>query len=614
MYSRQEIRKDLKNVYSTRDGQLPDMSKLIKKKHHYVRNTIIFLIIILAFLTFVSWLGFTIFSGTGGNSKGLKVTLEAPKEIASGAEIVYTIKYENKEKTPLQKIELSVHYPQGFVFTNASPMPENDYHTTWQLDALEQGGQGEIQIRGRLVGEMDEEKIMTATMAYWPDNFNSQFQVDETVRTKITSSVISLNIEGPNQILEDTDVEYSIKYKNETDNDLNDIRLKVDYPEGFVFDSASPKAEKRDDEKRHLDDTWLVGALPAGQEQEIKVKGQLKVQDNQELTLKLEAEIKQPSGDYFLQQEKSFTTRVIGKELSSKLVINQSDQTTSVGFGEALNYSLIVKNIGQEEIGDLQVVANLNAFPKELLDWTSLQDDNKGKASDNTITWTKKEIPQLENLLGGGEVTINWQVKISQDADVSGDNLRVDNFVEATVNKLNGEEANFATKSNLVTAKINSDVELLAAARYFNDDNLAVGSGPLPPAENQTTKYRIYWRVVNTFHELTNLKVSAVLPDYVSWTNKTNFSKGDITYNSSTREITWQLNRLPTSLKEVEGDFEIAFTPTSDHVGKIIILMPTTKLTATDSETDGQIAKTVNAISTDLVSDPNAQGKGIVTD
>lgn len=618
-YSRSDIRRDLHKVYSSRDGRLPDLSRLIKKKTHYLRNTIIFLIVILGLLAFVSWAGFAVFNRSGGSSKSVKITIEAPEEIASGAEITYLVRYKNLEPTALRKAEVSAYYPAGFIFTGSTPTAQNEGNTLWQLGSLEKGGEGEIEIKGRLIGELDEEKSLNITFSYWPDNFNSQFQIDETFTVKITSSIIRLSIEGPKQLSDNQDVEYLVRYKNETIETLADIRLKALYPEGFVFSNSQPTAEKRSEEDRHLDDTWLVKRLDQGAEGQIKIKGQLPPRGQKELIFKMTAEMKGKNDEYFLQQEKDFSTKVLSENIIARLIINGSDKEATANLGDTLSYSLVIQNIGDEEINDLTVTAVLSPTPGNLLDWTSLQEGNKGKVSPpvgGQIVWTKKEYSALAGLIGGAEAVLDWQIKVSQTATTAsaGGQMKIENLAEIKIGQWGGEPVDLSVKSNMVKIRFNSDVELLAAARYFNDDNLAVGSGPLPPKVGETTKYRVYWRLVNTLHELTNIKVTAILPDYVSWTNKTNFAKGNIGYNSATREISWTLNRLPVDLKEAVGDFEIAFTPTADHAEKIIILVPNIKLEATDSETGGQISKTIGSLTTDLVNDPNAQNKGLVGD
>ena len=618
-YGRTDIRRDLRQVYGGRDGRLPDMSRLIKKRTHRFRNVVVFLVLALAFLAFVSWAGFAVFNKGGSSKAGVKLAIEAPKETASGAEIIYLIKYENLEPTAMKKAEFSVYYPEGFIFTGAAPEPQNETKTVWPLGSVAKGGHGEIEIRGRLIGEIGEERTLNGVFAYWPENFNSQFQVSQAATVKINSSVISLTIEGPKQILNDQDVEYSVKYQNESDGDLSDWRLKLYYPEGFEFAGAQPKAEPRDEETRHLDDIWLIDKIAKGESGEIKIKGKLTVAGRQQLILRVAAEMKGEDGEYFLQQAKELATKVLSAYVNLKLAINGASDQIAAGLGDILNYSLIVQNVSDQELSDLTIKADFQ--PAELLDWTTIEVESAGgqngkvnpSADGGQIVWTAKEVPELGGLIGGAEIALSWQIKINKIAsEKSG--LKIDNYADLSIGRWGEEPADFNLKSNLVSVKLNSDVELLAAIRYFNDDNIAVGSGPLPPRVGETTTYRVYWRLVNTLHELSDVKISAVLPDYVNWTGKTNFPKGDIGYNSANQEVVWSLNRLPINLKEAQGDFEIAFAPISDFAGKIIILLPNIKLEATDSATGGKISKVIGSLTTDLTDDPGAQGKGLVAD
>ena len=63
------------------------------------------------------------------------------------------------------------------------------------------------------------------------------------------------------------------------------------------------------------------------------------------------------------------------------------------------------------------------------------------------------------------------------------------------VGKIGETEVDMTIKSNEIVVDINTGMVFKAEARYFNDDNIAVGSGPLPPKVGETTKYRIFWNI-----------------------------------------------------------------------------------------------------------------------
>ncbi len=176
-----------------------------------------------------------------------------------------------------------------------------------------------------------------------------------------------------------------------------------------------------------------------------------------------------------------------------------------------------------------------------------------------------------------------------------------------------GEETKEETiTSNEINFKVNSDLFFETAARYFNDDNIAVGTGPLPPEVGKTTTYRIFWKVANSLHELENLKVSTVLPENIIWSNKSEIDAGEIKFDEATREVSWALNRIPLDIKELGVNFEITVTPAEADRGNLMTLISGSTLQVTDKSTGGAISKTGGALTTNLDGDPMAEGKGIV--
>ncbi|MBU0897552.1 hypothetical protein KJ806_00280, partial [Patescibacteria group bacterium] len=166
--------------------------------------------------------------------------------------------------------------------------------------------------------------------------------------------------------------------------------------------------------------------------------------------------------------------------------------------------------------------------------------------------------------------------------------------------------------SNIIINKINSDLNLTEQVRYFNDDNIAVGSGPLPPKVDQTTSLKVYWTINNNLHELNNLIVSTQLPDYVKFGNKSNVSVGSLDYDEQNNIVTWNIGRLPISTYKVNSEFNIEITPKENNRNKILVLLSGTNISAIDSETNATIKKTMEAQTTRLKDDNIANTDGIV--
>jgi len=139
-----------------------------------------------------------------------------------------------------------------------------------------------------------------------------------------------------------------------------------------------------------------------------------------------------------------------------------------------------------------------------------------------------------------------------------------------------------------------------------------VGSGSLPPKVGETTVYRIFWNITNSLHEITDLKLSTILPENIRWSNKYEINAGELKFDEVTREVKWTLNRMPLDVNALGVNFEITITPTAAEKGKLLTLLLGTNLTATDKSTGAVITKTGEALTSNLDGDPGAEGKGIV--
>jgi hypothetical protein len=102
------------------------------------------------------------------------------------------------------------------------------------------------------------------------------------------------------------------------------------------------------------------------------------------------------------------------------------------------------------------------------------------------------------------------------------------------------------------------------------------------------------------------------------WGNVTKVTAGTLSFDSTTRTVTWSINKLPAQvgqlIPELAANFSISVTPTSSDVGKLLILTGKSIGTGVDSFTGQTLAPSQDMITSDLVNDSLATGKGIVVD
>ncbi|KKS13024.1 MAG: hypothetical protein UU69_C0015G0002 [Candidatus Magasanikbacteria bacterium GW2011_GWA2_41_55] len=114
-----------------------------------------------------------------------------------------------------------------------------------------------------------------------------------------------------------------------------------------------------------------------------------------------------------------------------------------------------------------------------------------------------------------------------------------------------------------------------------------------------------------------NVTLLGRLPEGVMWTNKTNVAEGEaIKFDTITRSISWQIDKL----EETPGNrcpcsgigFEVAINPEIEDSGKILTLLNQLSIQATDEATGEELKESSPNITTDLIKDDLAKGKGVV--
>ncbi|MFA6215243.1 MAG: hypothetical protein WC768_01595 [Patescibacteria group bacterium] len=613
------VQKDLMKIYSNQDGSLPDISHLdVRRKSRFKMFFFSFIAVVLI-LAAISWLGFVIFNQNKNFSGGsIKLELQGQQSIASGDEVVYVLNYKNVENVPLDNVEIIFRYPDNFEFISAQPAPANDFNTAWNLGTLGVGASGQIEIKGKLIGEVGSIKTINATASFQPKNFSSVFKDTASFSSQVTSSILEISLDGPSQILPEKKVTYKITYRNNSSQDLTKVKIVANYPSNFVFQEATPQPTVQAADARSLNNEWLIDTLGKNQEGELSITGgYLNDPQNTKPNFSIQIGFLKPDSDEFsVQQEKSITTEIIQPGLSVDLIINGSNQGQPISFGQTLTYSIVYKNLGDK---DLSNVSFAIALDSNILDWSNLDDKHAGLVKDNQITWNKDQISQLDVVkpLDSGTIDFSIKVKDANQVNLSEANLQVKSKSAASIEKI-GDLAvtDLKVSSNEIVNNINTDIELKNEGRYFDDDNLAVGTGPLPPVVGQKTTFRIYWSIANSLHEVNNVEVSTKLPDGVNWENKFYVKAGEIKYNSKDRTISWTINKIPAnkSFSDLNCWFDISVIPTKKQVRKLLILTDQTTLTATDKTNNSQITKTGQAITSNLEDDQIGGGRGLVID
>ncbi|MFH1206982.1 MAG: hypothetical protein V1668_00040 [Patescibacteria group bacterium] len=607
--------KDFAAMYQARGTARSEMFTIDRRDPNRRKKMIAMIVGGLVLIVGVTLAGFYYFVSRQPQFAGENISIitTAPPAVAAGADNTFSITVRNDELVEIKNVMVTVQFPDGFIYKSSSPPAENDAHNAWALDTIGNGKSRTVEIIGQPFGDIGTMQSFSILVSYTPANFNSEFQKDSSFNVTLNKSAINLNMEVPLKVVSGHAADYRIKFTNTSKDVFNRVRLAIAWPEDVVVGSLNPAPT--DAGKR----TWEIDQIAAGASYEVSFKGTVSGAEGAMREFKAEVGYTDAAGQYHKQAEGSSIVIVANPQLLLNLSINDSTTNTAVDFGSILDYTLKYRNDSQTEIKDmgLQIKAD-----SSLIDWNKIINTNNGKVVGSTVTWDGDAVPALKSVKPGdeGEVKIRVSVKDAPQPKTTSDkNYAIVSQAKAvSTNVVDLAGGSLSIESNSLTTKINSKVSLRAEGRYYSDENVAVGAGPLPPQVGQKTTYVAYWYLTNNGNEVQNVTVTTVLPEWVAWENIIKVTAGTMSFDGTTRTVTWSINKLPAQIgqliPELAAQFSISVTPTSADVGKLLILTGKSIGSGVDTFTSQTLSPSQDMITSDLAQDPQASGKGVVVD
>ncbi len=602
----EEIETNLSEIYRDKEGKMINVKKMNVKRHplwlvRWLRKILVILIIVCA-----AYFAYLYLFGRGNDSSALELTIIAPEKVIAGEEFSYSIDYSNPSKFTLEQIRLEVQYPDNFVFVGSSITPESGNYG-WNLPNLKANERASLTITGKLISPPDSVNIISARLNYVPVNFSSNFKKEASSSTTVNGVGFRVSLDANNTAFINQENEMSLTLSEVENNYFGDFNLTFNLPEGVEawLDIDTEEEEEEEVEKKGLEISqgrglnWQISGLSQEIDRQ-KVPIIFKISEEAEtadLTVRLEK--KMEDGQAYTFWEKTISPELVKSDLNLILFLNGSKNDGATSFGQTLNYTLNYSNQGENSFEDVVVMAVLNS---DFLDWSSFKSQSEGETHNGSIIWTKEEIPAFEEIEPGQSGGISFSINLRgfQDDDL-GEDLSIVSYAQYSFN--NKEIKDDENKSNTITSQINSDLDLIEEIRYFNDDNIPVGSGPLPPKVGEKSGFKVYWTIKNNLHELSGVKAVIDLPSYVAWDGKSSTNVGSLSYSNATHQVTWDVGRLPVSVYQIEAEFGISITPGKSDLNKILVLSPGSVVTATDTETQDSIIKKTKAKTTKLEDD-----------
>jgi len=513
--------------------------------------------------------------------------------------VTYRVKYTNESRIALRNIKLTFYFPE-------ESLPQDGQNLIQSVDCqdLAPGQTAQKEFQAKILGRKEETKRAQVKLTYQPANISSFFENQAEFNTSIISVPLSLDFDLPERLVSSQAVRFSLEYANQAEATFSKLWLKVEYPQGFHFNSAEPAPLERDN-------LWSIGDLMAGDENKIFIQGTLEGAEGEAKSFQAQLGTFK-DGELIVYSQAIESLRISLPPLAISQKVN--GQTDYIGrAGQILEYQIDYQNTTQIGIQGVTITARLEG---QALDLPSLKlEQGSYDGVNQTITWNPGNLPALEFLEPSEKGQIKFSVRIKDPLPIrkyTDKNFTIINTVkiDSPHIPLSLKDIQIGSQSKIET-KIVSHLTLQAKA-YFRD-SLISNSGPIPPKVGQTTTYTIVWQLVNTANDLNKVKVEAILPPHVQWIEEVSPAETNLEYDSLTGRVTWPVGSLSAAtgllmpVKQVA--FQVAITPSLADLGQLVELIGQSRATGQDTFVDLELTSSAQPIDTDLPDDPTISRK-----
>ncbi|MEK7612495.1 MAG: hypothetical protein AAB407_04090 [Patescibacteria group bacterium] len=529
---------------------------------------------------------------------GLSVALAMPQEALVGVPFDVKIQVENGAESVLEKAELIIEAPDGISFVGSGSEKRT---VIIPLGTLGSGSVTEESVTLIAVAGEQTVKEIKVELNYVPARIGSRFEKKVSGVISVLGSAASIDLELPQQVFGGEEFTITSVYRNLADLDLEDVRLTMEYPPAFSFVSASSNPDSGNA-------VWELGDIKRGNDDEILIKGKLIGPDGAFFSVKAKLEI-MFEGHRYLLAEKSAPIAIATSPLSLTLTVNNQENVIA-HLGQDLEYKIRFVNTTTIGMRDVVIRAKLSG---EMFDFTTLTTSAALSSFNNMLLWNAGNTNGLALIPPGssGEVTFRIRVKpnytikrlsdkdfiVAVNAEIESPTVPPDVASDKTIT--------IASLETKVAGKITGD-----AQGFFRDAPSGfVNGGTLPPKVNKATQYTIHWKLTNYGTDVGNVVVKAFVGGNVKVTSNVKSTTGTLpVYNANTQEIIWEVGSLVAGKGIVgapaEAIFQIEATPSSNDIGKGMILLQETRITAVDAFTEEILVATDGPVITTTLDDP----------
>jgi len=562
---------------------------------------------------------FTLGSGaTPASSRNIDIVITGPAQIASGEQTRLQIMVTNRNPVALQLADLVITYPPGTRSPGSLPegqiepcsraegSEDSSYEFARQrvcLGTIEPGERRQGTVPVIFSGEDGNPLDVLVDLEYRLEGSSAIFIASSEYSASFSASSLSIAVEGNTETVSGQPIEFTVTVASNVSVPVKDALLSVGFPFGFTFSGASPAPISGN--------LWELGDLGPGQRRQIVIRGTLTGESGDERVFRFTA------GTRNSPEEESITTSLVESPFTmnvaepffglSVLVNGRTGTGVIAGPGENVNVAISWQNNLSTAIADAVIVARLSGIQ---IDGAKVKSpDGFFRSTDGAFIWDRTTTGgDFAQIIAGAKGTVTFSFQMPSAAELEA--VRNPSLT-ITVNAAGKRVSEDGVPENLqATAAqriaVASALTLSAQGLYYANPFGSVG--PLPPKAGTETTYAVVFTLTNTTNEISNAKLTAILPPYVRWTGIFSPGSEDVTFNQNDGTVTWDIGKIEAGVglggtSPRQAAIAIGFTPSTSQIGQEPPLLLGITLTGTDAA-GALVSRTVQNVTTNIVGDP----------
>jgi hypothetical protein len=526
------------------------------------------------------------------SSKNVDIAILGNSFISAGSALPISVSIANKNATDLLNTTLTISYPKG-----ADDGPQAEVVRS----SVSLGTIGKAKTKSQLFtpvlyGEQGATRTVTATLQYQLAGSTAQFLKTSTFPVVINASPLNLTVDMPSSVSSNQPITIASHIIFTGDEILKNGLVRIEYPSGFVFESAVPKPIAGNN-------IWSLGDLIKDSTADVVVKGRLLGEKSDEKAFRIYAGIAHDAG--------SSDISVAYNSVLKTTVLESPFLQASIKIGDSTTDTVVIEK-GKPIAGTISwennaSVALTNPLLTLSLDGVAIDastvdvPDGAYDEVSRTIVWSSETNADFVALSPGQSGTFNFSITPKETIDSS--TLGLSLSVSA-----NPSDSDIPFSVGTIDKKL---ISFATAIQFAGQSLYSIGpiknTGPYPPRANKETSYTITWTIKPSSHPLSGVIASAKLPDGIVWSGVISPAAEQVRFDPDSRLVSWNIGNMPkqsnlNNFKTVS--FQVNTRPSKSAIGSPIALLGTTVISGTDVVVNAPINSTRGSLSTRLDTDP----------